>query len=195
VLHIEVAVNTMEKEIDDRCIHILAKRQPTATDLRLVMTATRMIRDLERVGDEAKKIAKKAKKLSQDSSFAIGPQIEIAHLGECVTKMLHQVLDAYARNDIESATDVLRQDERVNHGFKALMRQLVTFMMEDPRTISRCLEIIFIAKSLERIGDHATNMAEHVIYMVNGIDLRHQKLHEIEQATEKASTTHTHHTN
>ncbi|NNM70439.1 MAG: phosphate signaling complex protein PhoU [Gallionella sp.] len=174
-------VNAMEVKIDEACSQMIARRQPTAGDLRLVMTVVKTITDLERIGDEAEKIARMAKMLSQKNVLAIPRYHEIKHASEIAVDMLRKALDAFARLDVVMAAQVVRQDDQVDEEFRGIMRYLITFMMEDPRTISTALEILFIAKAIERIGDHAQNMAEYVIYMVRGRDVRHITVDEIER--------------
>ncbi|MDI6748171.1 MAG: phosphate signaling complex protein PhoU [Rhodocyclaceae bacterium] len=177
-------VNRLEVELDDDCVHIIARRQPAARDLRMIMTVVKTITDLERIGDEAKKIAKKTRAIySNDTAYV--PRIELHHSAETVVSMLRQALDAFARADCSVATEVARRDKDVNAEFKAGMRQLITYMMEDPRTISRALDLLFIAKSIERIGDHAKNISEYVVYMEKGRDVRHLGLAGLESAMEK----------
>ncbi|HEU0186520.1 MAG TPA: phosphate signaling complex protein PhoU [Gallionellaceae bacterium] len=174
-------VNAMEVEIDESCNHILVRRQPAAGDLRMVMTVIKTITDLERIGDEAQKIARMAILLSQKERLNLPRYHEIKHTAELALDMLHKALDAFARLDVAAAAQVVRQDEQVDEEFRAIMRYLITFMMEDPRTISTALEILFIAKAIERIGDHAQNMAEYVVYMVKGRDVRHVAVEDIER--------------
>lgn len=174
-------VNAMEVEIDESCNHILVRRQPAAGDLRMVMTVIKTITDLERIGDEAQKIARMAMLLSQKERINMPRYHEIKHASDLALDMLHKALDAFARLDVAAAAHVVRQDEQVDEEFRAIMRYLITFMMEDPRTISTALEILFIAKAIERIGDHAQNMAEYVVYMVKGRDVRHVTVEEIER--------------
>jgi phosphate transport system protein len=174
-------VNAMEVEIDESCNHIIARRQPAAGDLRMVMTVIKTITDLERIGDEAEKIARMAKLLSQRERLHIPRHPEIKHAAELALDMLRKSLDAFARLDLATAAQVVRADEQVDEEFRAIMRYLITFMMEDPRTISTALEILFVAKAIERIGDHAKNMSEYVVYMVKGRDVRHVTVEEIER--------------
>jgi phosphate transport system protein len=174
-------VNAMEVKIDESCSQLIARRQPAAGDLRLVMAVIKTITDLERIGDEAEKIARMAKLLSQKPGFAFPRYQEIKHAAEIAVDMLRKSLDAFARLDVVMAAQVVRQDDQVDEEFRAIMRYLITFMMEDPRTISTSLEILFVAKAIERIGDHAKNMSEYVIYMVKGRDVRHITLEEIDQ--------------
>ncbi|MBA3034263.1 MAG: phosphate signaling complex protein PhoU [Gammaproteobacteria bacterium] len=177
-------VNRLEVELDEDCVHIIARRQPAARDLRMIMTVVKTITDLERIGDEAKKIAKKTRAM-YSSDIAYVPRIELHHSADTVVSMLRQALDAFARADCSVAAEVARRDKEVNAEFKAGMRQLITFMMEDPRTISRALELLFIAKAIERIGDHAKNISEYVVYMEKGRDVRHLGLAGLERAMEK----------
>ena len=174
-------VNAMEVEIDETCSQIIARRQPAAGDLRMVMTVIKTITDLERIGDEAEKIARMAKLLSQRERLNLPRYNEIKHAAEIALDMLRKSLDAFARLDLHTAAQVVRQDEQVDEEFRAIMRYLITFMMEDPRTISTSLEILFVAKAIERIGDHAKNMSEYVVYMVKGRDVRHVTVEEIER--------------
>ncbi len=167
-------INLIEVEIDQECNQIIAKRQPAAIDLRFVLTVLKTIADLERIGDEAKKIAKAAKRLhSGDMPFV--PRVELGYSAGLAIEMLHCALDGFARADVSGAEAIARQDKEVDASFKGTMRQLITFMMEDPRTISNSLEVLFIAKSIERIGDHAKNISEYVMYMVKGLDVRYAK--------------------
>ncbi len=178
-------VNLMEVEIDESCNHILVRRQPAAGDLRMVMTVIKTITDLERIGDEAEKIARMAKLLSQKERLHLPRYNEIKHAGEIALDMLRKSLDAFARLNLTAAAEVVRQDEQVDEEFRAIMRYLITFMMEDPRTISTSLEILFVAKAIERIGDHAKNMSEYVVYMVKGRDVRHVTVEEIEREVQQ----------
>ena len=173
-------VNEMEMAIDDECASILARRQPTASDLRLVVAIIKVNTDLERIGDEAAKVAKQAVRLSEEgaspSSF-----IEIRHIGNRVASMLHNALDAFARLDVDLSVEVVKGDTQVDKEYGSAMRSLVTFMMEDPRAISAILNEMCALRSLERIGDHACNMAEQVVYLVRGLDVRHGSLEELDQ--------------
>ena len=173
-------VNAMEVELDESCSHIIARRQPAAGDLRLLITVIKTITDLERIGDEAEKIARMAKLIHTAERLHM-PRMDLSHIADRAVQMLRQSLDCFARLDVAAAMAVVRQDTEVDDSFRAIMRQLITFMMEDPRTISRSLEILFIAKAVERIGDHAKNMAEYVIYMVKGRDVRHTSIEDVEK--------------
>ena len=173
-------VNRHEVELDEACTHVIARRQPTASDLRTVMMVVKTITDLERIGDEAKKIAKMSKAILEgDMPFV--PPVALSHVSDLAVEMLRKALDAFARTDLTAAAQVVRQDKEVDREFKSIMRQLITFMMEDPRTISRAIELLFIAKSIERIGDHAKNVSEYVVYMAKGRDVRHIGIDAIER--------------
>jgi phosphate transport system protein len=174
-------VNALEVDIDESCTQIIARRQPTAVDLRMVIMVIKTITDLERIGDEAKKIAISAKRISQNGNLTMPRFKKIKHVSNLTLDMLHKSLDAFANMDTSSVVEVLRQDEQVDEEFRMIMRYLVTFMIEDPRTISSALQILLAAKALERIGDHAKNMSEYVVYMVKGRDVRHITADEIEQ--------------
>jgi phosphate transport system protein len=168
-------VNLMEMSIDEECVRILARRQPAASDLRLVIAVTKAITDLERIGDEASKIARQAIALSNEGMAPRG-YVEVRHIGDQVSKMLQDALDAFARLDMDLAHEVVRMDRTVDMEYGTAMRELVTYMMEDPRSITRVLNIMWSLRSLERIGDHARNLAQYVIYLVNGEDVRHLKI-------------------
>lgn len=173
VLENEPAVDHMELELDEECTMLIARRQPTASDLRMVLSATKMIRDLERIGDEANKIAKMAIKLSEDGSSPKGYN-EVRHIGTNAGHMLHDALDAFARFDTVLALEVLARDETINIEYKSALRELITYMMEDPRSISRVLNILWTLRALERIGDHTKNICEQIVYLVKGRDIRYQ---------------------
>lgn len=173
-------VDRMEMDIDEEAMLIIARRQPTARDLRLVISVIRMVADLERVGDEAKKIAKFAIKLSEEGQSPQGYG-EVRHIGAHVKGMLRDSLDAFARLDSEQALRVLKEDKRVDEEYQAAARTLLTFMMEDARNISRCMSVMWVLRALERVGDHACNIAENVIFMVKGEDVRHTSMEEAER--------------
>ena len=181
VIDLDHQVNALEVQVDEDCSHIIARRQPAAGDLRMIMMVVKTITDLERIGDEATKIARVAQRFSQADSVMTPKFTEIRNMVGLVREMLRTALDAFARLDSSKTADVARQDEQVDEQFRSAMRQLITFMLEDPRTISNSLEILFVAKSLERIGDHAKNIAEYVVYMVKGKDVRHTSLDKLER--------------
>jgi phosphate transport system protein len=168
-------VNDLEKAIDSDCAHIIAMRQPAASDLRLVFGISKIVTDLERTGDEAKKIAKGVRRIYEaghmPSQFGVG----VRHLADAALSMIRQALDAFARLDPALALKVIHADDAVDVEFKSIIRQLITHMMEDPRTITVSMDIISIARAIERIGDHAKNISEQVIFVVEGRDIRHNK--------------------
>jgi phosphate transport system protein len=174
-------VNAMEVKIDELCCQIIARRQPTAGDLRMIMTVINTITDLERIGDEAAKIARMAKLIYAADRMHVPRFVEIKHIAVIAIDMLNKALDAFARLDPNASAQIVRQDEQVDEEFRSIIRQLITFMMEDPRKISTAIEILFAAKAIERIGDHAKNMSEYVVYMVKGKDVRHITADEIER--------------
>ena len=174
-------VNAFEVRIDEACTRILARRQPAATDLRMVVAVIKTITDLERIGDEAEKIAKMALNLAEDDVGFHSRYAGMHHLADQVKRMVHDVLDAYARLDVDAALKVVRDDIVADKEYQDLMRMLITYMMEDPRTISEVLDVIWAARALERIGDHAKNIGEYVIYLVKGRDIRHLDLDEVEK--------------
>ena len=174
-------VNALEVSIDEACTRILARRQPAATDLRMVVAVIKTITDLERIGDEAEKIAKMALNLAEDDLGFHSRYASMRHLADQVKRMVHDVLDAYARLDVDAAVKVVRDDITADKEYQDLMRMLITYMMEDPGTISEVLDVIWAARALERIGDHAKNIGEYVIYLVKGRDIRHLDLDEIEK--------------
>ena len=173
-------VNRMEVAIDEECQRILATRNPAAGDLRVIVAIIKTITDLERIGDEGEKIGYIASRLATMERPA-DKYREIKHLGRIVSEMVHQALDSFARMDAEAALRVARQDRVVDEEYESIQRQCITFMMEDPRSIRRALDVMWIVRALERIGDHAKNICEYVIYMVHGKDVRHTRLEDVER--------------
>ena len=169
----DIEVNQMEVALDDACSHLIVKRQPAANDLRTVMATIKVITDLERIGDEATKIARAAAQMHQRGLVPIAHEDTIRVMAEHAGKLLHESLDAFARLDHKLATRLIIDDEKVDNEFRVVMRNVITFMMEDPRTISASLDTLWVAKAIERIGDHAKNIAEYVVYIVEGKDIRH----------------------
>jgi len=172
-------VNSLESEIDEDCSLIIAKRSPTARDLRNVLMMLRIITDLERIGDEASKIAKATHRIYEKDRMSKPQTKEIQSIYEKLQYMLRTALNSFARLDVNETVAVLESDKEVDGEYRAYMRQLLTYMLEDPRTISLSLELMFVAKSLERIGDHAKNVSQNVIYTVKGKDVRHSSINEI----------------
>jgi phosphate transport system protein len=169
----EVEVNDFEIEIDSMCTELIARRQPTARDLRLVMAISKAITNLERAGDEADRIARRTKHILEDSASHGINVAEIRLSGQMAVSLLRRSLDCFARLDTKTAVEVVYDDKEIDDEFRAFVRKLVSYMAEDPRTISVALDMLFIAKAVERIGDHAKNIAEFVIYIVKGTDVRH----------------------
>lgn len=181
----DLKVNAMEVTIDEDCSRILARRQPAAGDLRLIVAVIKTITDLERCGDQAERVASIAMRLTGGRENRNHCE-DLVHLGNHVRELLHNALDAFARMDPEAAVQVARDDINVDKEYDALTRQLITYMMEDPRTISRSLDVLWAARALERIGDHARNICEYVIYLVRGKDVRHVSLDEMEEQARKS---------
>ena len=170
------AVNQLEVQLDDACSHLIVRRQPTANDLRTVMATIKVITDLERVGDEATKIARTAKSLHERGMVNFNHYDVVRTISRATADMLHDALDAFARLDGKAALQIIAQDDEIDFEFRTILRNMITFMMEDPRTISSALDTLWVAKAIERIGDHAKNIAEYVIYVVEGRDIRHSKV-------------------
>jgi phosphate transport system protein len=183
ILAQEKNINQMEMDLDEHCIMVLARRQPAATDLRMVLAASRIAHDLERMGDEAHKVCVMALQLNENGKSPRG-YVELRHIGMTVHKMVIKAMDSFAHYDVKLALEVAEEDKMVDQDYASAMRELATYMMEDPRSITRVLNIIWALRSLERIGDHASNIAEHVIFLVKGLDVRHSGISEM---TEKVN--------
>lgn len=180
-------VNDLEVNLDQMVNHVIARRQPTAGDLRMITGIAKVITDLERIGDEASKIARAVKWLHDKAGNTRLNRIpDIKYSGEEATSMLRRTLDAFARMDPIAAAAIIKDDREVDERFRAILRQLITFMMEDARTISASLDTVWVAKAIERIGDHAKNVAEHVIFISQGWDARHQSVEDVERAVARA---------
>jgi len=177
----ELKVNSMEMAIDEECSRILATRSPAAGDLRLIVAIIKTITDLERIGDEGEKIGNIAMRLAV-MERPEGKYREIKHMGRLVSGMVHEALDAFARMDAQAALKVARRDRLVDEEYEAIQRQSITFMMEDPRSIRRALDVMWVVRSLERVGDHAKNLCEYVIFTVHGKDVRHTRIEDVERA-------------
>ncbi|KZY96607.1 transcriptional regulator PhoU, partial [Oleibacter sp. HI0075] len=177
-------VDKAEVAIDNECTQILVRRQPAASDLRMVLAVSRVVRDLERIGDEASKIAIHTLEV-KDSKNPQFCQQAIRYMGEEVVKMISGALDAFARHDVEGAIEVVRTDKLVDKQYASALRELITYMMEDPRSIGQAINILWILRAIERIGDHARNISEQVIYLVSGTDVRHSSLTEMEETAQK----------
>lgn len=184
VLQQDDMVNNLEMEIDYDCIQVIAIRQPTAIDLRMLISVIKVITDLERIGDEAGRIAKMAIRL-ESTDYYHDQYHELNHLVEMVKGMLSGSLDSFARMDVDGVAKITRKDEKVDREYTSIIRQLITRMMEDPRNITRMLDILWTARALERIGDHACNICEHVVYIVKGDDVRHLSQDELESKIQK----------
>jgi len=177
----EQRVNSMEVEIDHALSSIIARRQPTARDLRLLMAISKTTANLERVGDEAEKIARMVRSIIESGAPRSLPSLELRVAADLASGLLNKALDAFARLDVTAAVAILKEDDLIDQEFDGFVRKLVTYMMEDPRTISPSLDLLFLAKAIERIGDHAKNIAEFIIYVVKGEDVRHTSMEKIEQ--------------
>ncbi|AKO63911.1 transcriptional regulator PhoU [Methylophilales bacterium MBRSG12] len=172
-------VNQLQMQIDESCELVLVKRTPVSSDLRFVLCVQKITTDLERIGDEATKIARAAKRIFEDDRMAKPSLTDIKTISKLISKMLHDALDSFARMDPEAVLALIKRDETVDEKYQLCMRHQLTFMLEDPRKISTALEVIYVAKALERIGDHSENITEHVVYCVKGADVRHSSPKEI----------------
>ena len=180
VERIEGRINQMEVEFDHELITIIARRQPTARDLRLLMTFSKATANLERMGDEATRMARMVRSIIETGAPRNLPTTDLRVAADLASGLLHKALDAFARLDTRAALAILKEDDLIDEEFDGFVRKLVTYMMEDPRTISPSLDLLFIAKAIERIGDHSKNVAELIIYLVEGTDVRHTSLEDIE---------------
>jgi phosphate transport system protein len=180
VIATESQVNSLEVEIDRDLSSIIARRQPTAIDLRLLIAISKITANLERAGDESEKIARMVKSIINSGNSRALPSSELRIAADLASGLLRKALDAFARLDVTEAVSILKEDDLIDEEFDGFVRKLVTYMMEDPRTISASLDLLFVAKAIERIGDHAKNIAEFIIYVVKGADVRHIALSEVE---------------
>jgi len=181
VIDVDEKVNDLEKLIDENCLLVLVKRSPAAGDLRFVSTVQKTISDLERIGDESTKIARAALRIYEDDRMGKPSLSDIKSMAKLVSEMLHEALDSFARLDPEISLDVIKTDESVDEIYQSCMRTQLTFMLEDPRKISASMEVIYIAKALERIGDHSQNITQYVVYTVKGTDVRHASVKDIKR--------------
>jgi phosphate transport system protein len=184
VIATEAQVNSMEVEIDRDLSSIIARRQPTARDLRLLIAISKITANLERAGDESEKIARMVKSIITTGNARALPSSELRIASDLASGLLRKALDAFARLDVTEAVSILKEDDLIDAEFDGFVRKLVTYMMEDPRTISASLDLLFVAKAIERIGDHAKNIAEFIIYVVKGADVRHIALADVESAVQ-----------
>jgi phosphate transport system protein len=178
VIDADAVVNSLEVEIDEECTRIVARRQPAATDLRLIMTISKTTNELERIGDEAKRVAKMSRK-DMEGVLQDDIRADLEHMGDLVREMLRQVLDAFARTDVDTAVLVVKADKKVDKKYKKIIKQLIGQMTKDPEAVPAMMKVIWAVRSLERLGDRCQNIAEHVIYMVLGTDVRHIKLDDV----------------
>lgn len=186
VIEQEDQVNAMHTKLDDMCVHMIARRQPAASDLRLVMAVIKSVEDLERIGDKAARICQRTKTIFEGGKMQVPRLNDLNHIADHALDMLAQALDAFARLDAVTASEVKRLDSQLDTEYRSLQRQLITFMMEDPRTITLMLDILWIAKAIERIGDLSVSVAEQVIYLVKGQDVRHKSQEEVDEVAQGA---------
>jgi len=179
VMEVENSIDEMEREIDEACLTTIARRQPAATDLRMILAVSRSVRDLERIGDEAQRIAKMAIGLSEEGLSPRG-YMEARHIANGVRETLRACLDAFSRFDAQAARETMAKDKQIDLDYRSAVRELVTYMMEDPRSISRVMNVLWALRALERIGDHAKNICEHVVFLVEGKDIRHGHADDLE---------------
>jgi phosphate transport system protein len=184
VIEVEIRVNAMEIEIDRELSSIIARRQPTARDLRLLMAMSKTTANLERAGDEAVKVARLVKSISDSGAARALPSMDLRTEAELASGLLRKALDAFARLDVKAALDIMKEDDLIDREFDGFVRKLITYMMEDPRTISASLDLLFVAKAIERVGDHAKNIAEFIIYIVKGEDVRHSPREQVQSMIE-----------
>ena len=182
VIEAEARVNAMEVDIDRELSSIIARRQPTARDLRLLIAFSKATANLERMGDEATKMARMVKSIIESGAARSLPSNDLRVAADLASGLLRKALDAFARLDTKAAVAILKEDDLIDKEFDGFVRKLITYMMEDPRTISASLDLLFLAKAIERIGDHSKNVAELIIYLVKGKDVRHTTMDEIESA-------------
>jgi phosphate transport system protein len=187
VVATEKRVNTMEMEIDQELSSIIARRQPTARDLRLLIAFSKATANLERVGDEAHKMARMVQSIIESGASRTLPTGDLRLAAEMASDLLRKTLDAFARLDTQAAVNILKEDDLIDEEFDGFVRKLITYMMEDPRKISASLDLLFIAKAIERIGDHSKNVAEQVIYLVEGKDVRHQTIEQVVSALQSVT--------
>ena len=181
VLDLGYQVNSLEIDIDRKCNLILAQRQPEAVDLRTILTVLKITTDLERIGDQAELIARRAEMLHQNGGLNLPRSVDISHCASLALSMADKAMEAFSRSDAKIAAQIIRQDKKVNEEYSFITRNLICHMLEDPRFISTALDFLFVAKAIERIGDHAKNISEYVIFMVKGLDVRHVSVEEMEK--------------
>ncbi len=182
VMEIELRVNQLEVDIDRELASIIGRRQPTARDLRLLIAISKTTANLERVGDEATKIARMVNSIIESGSARALPTSDLRTASDLAAGLLRKALDAFARLDTQAAVAIMKEDDLIDQEFDGFVRKLITYMMEDPRTISASLDLLFLAKAIERIGDHAKNIGELIIYIVKGADVRHTSMEQVESA-------------